>query len=81
MKVEYHPSTVADLNNAVDYYESQRLGLGADCRAEAYQTIKRILESPSGIRRFTKTFVVALFAGFHSRSCIASSGMNGSEYL
>ena len=50
MRLEYHPSTVADLNRAIEFYDSQRPGLGAECRAEVYGAIDRILESPARYR-------------------------------
>ena len=46
MRVEYHPDTVDDLNNAIDYYESRRSGLGSEFRQEIYQTIDRIAADP-----------------------------------
>lgn len=46
MKVEYHPSTIADLNRAVDFYEQQRIGLGGELGNEIYQTIARIAANP-----------------------------------
>lgn len=50
MRIEYYPSTVSDLKRAVSYYESLRYGLGAECRAEIYETIERILEPPRRYR-------------------------------
>ena len=46
MRLEYHPSTVADLNRAIIFYNGQRPGLGAECRAEIYDAINRIRRSP-----------------------------------
>lgn len=58
MKVEYHPLTVSDLNNAVAYYNQQRVGLGDEFRSEVYAAIARVRANPSqyaivehGIRR------------------------------
>ena len=50
MRLEYHPSTAADLNRAIDFYNNQRPGLGAECRAEVYDAINRIRESPTRYR-------------------------------
>lgn len=50
MKIEYHPSTVSDLNHAVTYYESLRPGLGRECHSEIYKAICRIREAPSRYR-------------------------------
>ncbi|MGZ8843133.1 MAG: type II toxin-antitoxin system RelE/ParE family toxin [Pyrinomonadaceae bacterium] len=58
MKVTYHPLTVSDLNNAVAYYNRQRVGLGDEFRSEVNAAIARVRASPSqyaivehGIRR------------------------------
>ncbi|WP_295434049.1 type II toxin-antitoxin system RelE/ParE family toxin [uncultured Thiodictyon sp.] len=58
MKVEYHPRTVSDLNDAVAYYNKQRDGLGAEFRSEIYAAIARVSANPfqyamveGGIRR------------------------------
>ncbi len=47
MKVEYHPLTVSDFNNAVAYYNQQRAGLGDEFRAEVYAAIARVRANPS----------------------------------
>ena len=46
MRLEYHPSTITDLNRAIEFYEGQRPGLGAECRAEVYAAIERVQQSP-----------------------------------
>ena len=46
MKVEYHRATVTDLNDAVSYYEFERVGFGIEFRSEIYRAIDRIAESP-----------------------------------
>ncbi len=58
MKVEYHPLTVFDLNNAVAYYNQQRADLGDALRSEVYAAIARARANPAqygivehGIRR------------------------------
>ena len=43
MKLEFHPGTVADLNDAVEFYERQQIGLGAELREEIYRTIERVV--------------------------------------
>lgn len=53
MKVEYHPSTINDLNRAVEFYEQQRIGLGDELRDEIYQTIARIAANPFIYRPIT----------------------------
>ena len=70
MRVEYHPLTVSDLNNAVVYYNQQRAGLGDELRTEVYAAIERA--SPSqyavvmrGMRRCPCTVS-------HTLSCFAS---------
>ena len=47
MRVEYHPLTVFELNNAVVYYNQQRAGLGDKLRTEVYAAIERARASPS----------------------------------
>ena len=58
MKVEYHPLTVSDLNNAIAYYNRQRPGLGEGLRSEVHATIARVCSNPDqcpevkhGVRR------------------------------
>ena len=46
MKLEYHPLTASDLNNAIQYYNRQRARLGDELRSEVYAAIKRIRENP-----------------------------------
>ena len=46
MKVEYHPDTVTDLNDAVSYYNERLSGLGDEFRSEIHDTIARIIDSP-----------------------------------
>ena len=57
MKIEYHPSTVDDLNTAEIYYQEQQPGLSQAFKAEVLQTIDRIRKDPflyaevNGVRR------------------------------
>jgi plasmid stabilization system protein ParE len=46
MRVEFHPQTDTDLNDAISYYNEHRPGLGDALRAEAYAAIDRILLKP-----------------------------------
>jgi plasmid stabilization system protein ParE len=46
MRVEYHPDTVSELNDAVSYYDEQLDGLGDGFRTEIYETIDRIVDDP-----------------------------------
>ena len=46
MRVEYHPDTVADLNDSIDYYDRQRVGLGSELRDEIYKAVDRIVANP-----------------------------------
>ena len=48
MKIEYHPLTTSDLNNAVAYYNKRRVGLGDEFRFEVYAAIDRIAENYLG---------------------------------
>jgi len=47
MRVEYHPLTTSDLNNAVAHYNRQQAGLGNELRTEVYASIERVLASPA----------------------------------
>ncbi len=46
MRIEYHPLTLSELNNAVLYYNQQRTGLGDELRTEVYAAIERVRASP-----------------------------------
>ena len=46
MRLEYHPATAAELNDAVRYLNSQRTGLGAELRKEITRTIDQIKDAP-----------------------------------
>lgn len=78
MRVEYHPDTVLDLNQAVDYYESQSPGLGQALRDEIYQTIQRITANPfayrpvsRGVRRcFVHRFPFSILYRIPEDDCI-----------
>lgn len=50
MRVEYHPSTVTDLNRAIEFYNRQRPGLGAECRDAVYDAINQLQETPMRYR-------------------------------
>lgn len=34
MRLEFHPDTVADLNDSINFYERQQVGLGTELREE-----------------------------------------------
>lgn len=46
MRVEYHPLTASDLNDAVAHYNERQAGLGNRFRSEVYIAIDRIVENP-----------------------------------
>ena len=46
MKIEFHPETVSDLNDASDYYQTIRSELADSFRTEIYETIERIKFDP-----------------------------------
>lgn len=46
MKVEYHPLTTSDLNEAANHYNEQKNNLGNEFRAEVYAAMKRVRENP-----------------------------------
>lgn len=80
MKVEYHPSTITDLNRAVDFYEQQRIGLGDELRDEIYQTIARIAAIPLIYRPITGQIRRCLFIVSLSPSCTGLWTMTCCEY-
>ncbi len=57
MKLEFHPSTTTDLNEAIKYYNELRPVLGKRFRSEVYDAIARIQNNPlayseiKGVRR------------------------------
>ncbi len=57
MKIEFHPSTASDLNDAIKHYSKLQPNLGDRFRLEIYEAIDRIKFSPliypeiSGVRR------------------------------
>ncbi|MGH8225651.1 MAG: type II toxin-antitoxin system RelE/ParE family toxin [Gammaproteobacteria bacterium] len=57
MKVEYHPSTTNDLNEAVRYYNEKQTTLGDQLRSEVYAAIELVRKNPEiyaeaqGVRR------------------------------
>ena len=46
MRVEFHPSTVEDVNQAASYYQRARAGLEHEFRVEVDAAINRICETP-----------------------------------
>jgi plasmid stabilization system protein ParE len=44
--VEFHPDAAQEANDAVDYYEGVRPGLGDDFRAELDAALARIQQNP-----------------------------------
>ncbi len=46
MGYTFHPAAEAQLNEAIDYYESIQLGLGVDFAEEAYKSIIRAVRHP-----------------------------------
>ncbi len=57
MRVEYHPATIADLNEAVRYYNGKQPALGDRLRTEVHAAIELLREHPDmhaerrGVRR------------------------------
>lgn len=50
MRVEYHPESADDLNDAVGYYNRLRPGLGDALRLEVYAVVDRIALKPAQYR-------------------------------
>jgi len=47
MRVEFHPSTVDDVNEAASYYGRARPGLDAEFRGEIDAVVERISRNPA----------------------------------
>lgn len=46
MEYTFHPAAEAELNEAIDYYESIEPGLGIDFSEEAYHAVARAAQHP-----------------------------------
>ncbi|MCP3964241.1 MAG: type II toxin-antitoxin system RelE/ParE family toxin [bacterium] len=53
MKLKFHPAARIELNEAVDYYEERRSGLGWEFYEEVQDTIRRILGFPGAWQRLS----------------------------
>lgn len=53
MKLRYHPRARVELNQATDYYEERRRGLGWEFLEEVQLTIRRILDFPNAWQRLS----------------------------
>jgi plasmid stabilization system protein ParE len=47
MRYLFHPLAVAELNDAIDYYEELQSGLGFEFAKEIFSSIQRIIEFPT----------------------------------
>lgn len=91
MKVEYHPSTTADLNEAVSHYNEQQPGLGATLRTEVYAAIAFVRQNPEiyaeakGVRRalvkrFPYSIIYRLFPNQRIRVLVIRHHKRHPEY-
>jgi hypothetical protein len=46
MRIEYHPETITELNEAVEFYNKRQAQLGDNFREEVYAAISRIQANP-----------------------------------
>lgn len=46
MKYSFHPLAVAELNEAIDYYEELQSDLGLEFAKEIFSSIQRVIEFP-----------------------------------
>lgn len=51
MTYRFHYAARSELNDAVDWYENRRPGLGSDLLEEIYATIRRIVANPRAYAR------------------------------
>jgi toxin ParE1/3/4 len=49
--VIFHVRAAAEFDDAIAYYEGQRVGLGRECRCELEAALQRIRENPSSFPR------------------------------
>ncbi|OLS16391.1 MAG: plasmid stabilization system [Promethearchaeota archaeon CR_4] len=54
MNITFHPQAVVELNESIDYYENQSIGLGLEFAEEVYSTIQRIIQFPNAWMKFSK---------------------------
>jgi hypothetical protein len=71
MKVEYHPLTTRDLNNAVAHYNRHQAGLGDELRTEVYASIERVLASPAQFSIVSKDIRRCLVHRFPIRDLVS----------
>jgi plasmid stabilization system protein ParE len=64
MRIRYHPDASKDLDEAYEWYESQKLGLGLKFVDEAEATIQRILNFPELHPIITKKHRRAILPAF-----------------
>ncbi len=62
MNYSFHPFAKAELNEATDYYEACRPGLGAEFVREVYSAIQRIILFPKAWSKISK----------NTRRCLAN---------
>jgi len=62
MTFAFHPLAKAELQDAVEYYEQQQVGLGLEFLEEIYATIQRVLHFPTAWPQSSR----------HSRRCLAN---------
>ena len=55
MKFVFHPAAEKELNEAIEYYQACREGLGFEFAKEIYATIQNILTYPLAWTRISKT--------------------------
>lgn len=54
MRLEYHPLSASDLNEAVAHYNQRRAGLGDELRVEVYAAIDRVCINPCQFAVFAR---------------------------
>ncbi len=62
MKYTFHPEARSELNQAVDFYESQLTKLGSEFLDEVYSTIQLINEFPAAFPKHSA----------HTRKCLVN---------
>ena len=56
MKIEFLPPAIAELTDAISYYNVQSEGLGYEFAAEVKRTLERIAQYPDAWFKLSKTY-------------------------
>lgn len=72
MRIEFHPDTVADLNDSIEFYERQQVGLGAELRVEYTKPLTESWPTLICFVLLEQIFGAVWHTASHSLFCIVS---------